>query len=159
MWDSVVRRVEDSIGIDRAVTNGVKLPYQLVEDPCVPASSHPWDVLHREVARPQLRNNTEKVEDELVALIVDQPLADRREPLTRRTAKNDVYRFSGLRVGASVPLQPGGDDLIQMLRMKLREVRAQHLRQREVELMNRCVDRVVLDGSDYVETSLLETKR
>lgn len=133
---------------------------QSLEDARVTALGHPWHVLHDEVARPQLGHETEEMEHQLVALVVDEPLADQREALTRRPSGDEIeLAVPKFRI-AAVTCQTVGDRPTQRVRFeRRREVGAQRLGVRKVERVYGRVHWVVLDRGDDIESRLLQPER
>lgn len=85
-------RVKDTVltVVRKSIARIFELCDELREDASVTSLSHAWHILHYEVTRSQLANEAQKVKDQLVAPIIDQALANKREPLTGRTSCNEV---------------------------------------------------------------------
>lgn len=97
------------------------------------------------------------MEDEFIALVVDESTPYEREALARGSAGHEVdFSVPGCRTES---IEAFGNGFSQRLRLQGRDVGAKGLGRREIELMRRSVDRVVLDGRRYVEASLFQSER
>lgn len=106
-----------------------------------------FDVLENEVRRPQFGHDAHEIAHETIARIVQRPLAYHREALAGSTAEHHVD---------SAPAQSRSrTDLgARQFGNRLRKDRAI----RKIELVDRTMDGIDFDGSNDVESSLLEAE-
>src|SRR5262245_10770768 len=139
-------------GVQNATLNPkvqrLKTPDQLVEEFGMSPGYHSRDVLHDEVLRLQLVHETREMEDQRVARIFEDAMADKRKTLAGRTTYHGFNRKAAdaRRAANEIPRY-------------LADVAANDLRVGEVKLMRRSVNGVDLDPCGYVVARLLEPER
>jgi len=88
------------------------------------------------------------MEDERISRIVENAVPDQGESLAGRTSDNHV--------DTALPCPGCQTDLFAR---NSPDVTTDDARVREIELVGRCVNRIVLDRNSDIESSLLESKR
>src|SRR5690606_26331942 len=120
---------------------------QFVEKLSMPSNGQSFDVLEHEVARFELRNHTNEFFDQGIARVVERSLADQREPLARRPAKNDIDHAA-----------PDSGGCANFGTAKLSDRSRNYRALGKIELVDRCMDGIDLNSRDYIETSLFEAQ-
>lgn len=111
------------------------------------ARCHTWDVLHHERPRSKLGHDSQEMEHQRVAGVLQDPMPDQGETLTRGTADHDIDGSTS---------EPGS--ATDILARDLPNVTAEDRCFGKIETVGRRVDRIDLDCGNDVETSLLEPK-
>jgi hypothetical protein len=145
LWNSEVSGVQDPVVLDNAIAVSVKLFHDFPQKGLVLADRKAAYVLEYKIVGAKIHHQTHKVIHQRIARIVEGPLPDHAETLTRRAAKDNVYR----RVAdAGLASDVSGVDV--------RHAAANGCAPREIELVNGSVNRVVLDGGGHIETRLFK---
>lgn len=115
-------------------------------------ASHALNVLHKEVARLENANHPQERERQLVARIVRATLPDCRKTLARDATDNEIE--PSIPPSFGVLAHASMNRLLDRGFLKRGGVGAEHLAVREVVIVRRCVDGVVFDCGDHIESSL-----
>jgi hypothetical protein len=140
-----------------AVTDLLEVLDQLLEDSSMATARHARHVLHKEISRLEFLNQAKEMEDEPIALVVDQSLSNERESLARGPTRDKIDPAAPSEVTMSLRASFGG--LFDVLRGQARDVAAEHRRLRKVELVSGSVNRVVVAGAKDIEAGSLKSRR
>jgi len=106
-----------------------------------------FHILKNEGSCIKLSNDPYEIQDKPVPRIVQDPLSDQREALARRTTKNAI--------DGSVSYSGGNPDFRPGQTL---DGAGDYSRGRKIELVDRAMNRVDLDGCHHIESCLLEAK-
>ena len=111
------------------------------------AKSQSFHILEYEPVRLQFFDDPDEMTHQRVARVIQSPLADQREALARRTTKNAI--------DGSVSYSGGNPDFRPGQTL---DGAGDYSRGRKIELVDRAMNRVDLDGCHHIESCLLEAK-